>query len=224
MTHSMLALDLALNAGWAFWREGEPKPRAGLLEIDSGLSLGGRLASIYKFALPFVKENQVTDIAVEEPLVAANGVGKAAQFHWLISAYGVICMLGAQMRVNGVPINVVPIANATMAVHWMGTRDIEKKDRKTYSILEAQRRGLAKSIIIRDKDIHDIADAFGVLSTRCAQLGICNSTPWDSKRSPGPLFTGQSQGHKTPFGTRITADNKRTAAIITNRIMHKGET
>ncbi len=216
MTRSLLALDLALNAGWAWWRQGEPKARAGLWEIDPNLDLGGRLASLYRSAFAKAKELELTDIAIEEPLVSVAGVpGKATQFHWLISAYGVISMLGAQIKTNGVPINVVPIANATMAVHWMGARDIEKKNRKTYSILEAQRRGLENMIVIRKKPDHNVADAFGVLCTRIAQIGLCNETPWDSKRSPGPLFTGNGQ----PKGTTITKENQRAAAIITNRAL-----
>lgn len=221
----MLALDLALNSGWTFWAQGDAKPRAGLLEIDRKKNLGGRLAQVFKFAFPFCKENGVTDISIEEPMV--GGPGNNDQFFWLISAYGVVCMLAEQIRTNGVPINVTPIANATMATHWLGTKTIEKADRKTYSILEAQRRGLGRAIEVEIKGeikaIHDIADSFGVLSTRCAQLSICNETPWDSKRSPGPLFTGHAQGHKTPLGTRITAENKRTAAIITNRVLHPKE-
>ncbi len=205
---SLLSLDLALNAGYAQWTVGAPKANAGLLQIDPSLELGGRLASLYKWALVKVREWEVTDISIEEPLVG-NVPGHAKQFYWLISAYGIICMLGAQIKTNGVPINVVPIANATMVVHWLGSRDIEKKLRKTYSVLECQRRGFQKITQ------HDTADAIGVLSTRCAQLGLCGQTPWDSKRSPGPLFTGLPQ----PQGTKITKANERTAAILTSRAM-----
>ncbi len=207
MRYSLLALDLALNAGYAHWKQGDAKASAGLLQIKATPEIGPRLASLYKWALAKVKEWEVTDIAVEEPLL--HGAGYANQFHWLISAYGVICMLGAQVRTNGVPINVVPIANSTMAVHWLGTRDIEKKLRKTYSVLEAQRRGFPHV------NQHDTADAIGVLSTRCAQLGLTNETPWDSKRSPGPLFTGIKQ----PHGTVITKSNQRSAAIITSKAL-----
>lgn len=118
-------------------------------------------------------------------------------------------MLGAQIKTGGVPINVVPIANATMAVHWLGSRDIEKKQRKVYSVLEAQRRGFPT---IQD---HNTADALGVLSTRIAQLFLCEKTPWDSKRSPGPLFTGVPQSQ----GTRITKANQVAATKLVSRAM-----
>ncbi len=213
MSHSILALDLALNSGYSQWAPGDVKPRAGLLKIDPALGLGDRLASLYKWGLRVVAEWGVTDIAIEEPLVA--GAGHAAQFHWLISAYGVISMLGAQVKTKGVPINVVPIANRTMIVHWCGTNDIEKKQRKVYSVLEVQRRGFPN---ITD---HNIADSLGVLSLRCCQLGL--QTPWDSKRSPGPLFTGIQTGHQKPFGTAITKSNKVAAAKILNRMSFDGE-
>ncbi len=213
MTQSLLALDLALHAGYAQWTVGEQKTNAGLLTIkatkDSGAvtSLGFRLASLYRWTFAKLREWSVTDIAIEEPLVA-GGAGKASQFHWLISAYGVVCMAAEQCKTNGVTIHVVPIANATMAVHWLGSRDIEKKLRKPQSLLEAQRRGL------KNITAHDTADAFGVLSTRIAQLGLTHLTPWDSKRSPGPLFTGP----QLP-GTTITKSNQRAAAILTNKAL-----
>ena len=210
MTISLLALDLALHTGYSQWSPGMPKPNAGLLKVKNekfaddeaskGRVLGVRLASLYKWGLKVTKEWQVTEISVETPLVGGSVAGHAAEFHWLISAYGVIAMMGAQLNIP-----VVPIANATMAVHWLGTRDIEKKLRKTYSILEAQRRGFPN---VQD---HNIADSLGLLSLRCAVLGL--QTPWDSKRSPGPLFTGLTG---KPAGTAITKSNKIAAAKILN--------
>lgn len=198
MSQCLLALDLALNTGYACWKVGDPKPSAGLLEINKHKEMGGRLASLYKWGLRFCKENGVTDICAESPLVA--GPGSASEKFWLISAYGVICMMGSQLGVN-----VVPIANSTMIVNWCGTNNIEKKHRKTMSVLEAQRRGFPK---ITD---HNVADALGLLSLRCCQLNL--KTPWDSSRSPGPLFT-DSHALK---GTTITKANKIAAALIINK-------
>lgn len=219
MSHSMLALDLALNSGYMRWKVGDARPVAGLLEIESSLNLGGRLASLFKFVYREVREYGITDISIEEPLIGEGVPGKAKQFHWLISAYGVVCMIAEQVKTNGVSVNVMPIANATMAVHWLGSRDIPKHLRKTQSMLEAQRRGL--KLDSNKATDHNKADAAGVLSTRCSQLGICHLTPWDSKRSPGPLFTGAH----APKGTVITQSNKRAAAIILNKgqSFNKGE-
>lgn len=222
MTKSILALDLALNAGYAQFTEGEPKPRAGLLEIERKQELGGRLAQLYRWLLRVTKEWAVTDICIETPLVGGQAAGQEKVFFWLISTYGVTAMAGAQCRTNGVPINVVPIANSSMFVHWAGSKNdargdlIPKELRKTYSILEAQRRGLGRAITIKDKSgverqDHNIADAFGVLSLRCCQLNL--QTPWDSKRSPGPLFTSAAM----PKGTMITKSNKAAAQRIMAR-------
>lgn len=207
MSQSILALDLALHAGYAHWAVGLDKPRAGLLEINKHQELGGRLAQLYRWLLRVTKEWSVTDICVESPLVG-NGEtpGKETQFFWLIGCYAVTSMLGAQTGIN-----VVAIANSTMFVHWCGSINdangerIPKKQRKTYSLLEAQRRGF------KNITSHDTADALGLLSLRCAMLNL--SPPWDFKRSPGPLFT---KSH-APAGIKITKQNRIAANVAINK-------
>lgn len=56
MSQSILALDLALNAGYAHWKVGDAKPSAGLLQIDASLDIGPRLASLYKWAMVKVRD------------------------------------------------------------------------------------------------------------------------------------------------------------------------
>lgn len=197
---SVLALDLAKKSGYAQWTVGE-RPRSGTFDAAVTEDIGKRLASLYKWGLKRTKEWGVTDIVIEAPITAAMP-GSAAKTIWLVSAFGVLSMLGAQYGIR-----VTPIANITMAIHWMGTRDIPKKQRKTYSVLEAQRRGF------RNVTDHNEADALGLLSLRCCQLNI--KTPWESGKSPGPLFTGAH----APQGVTITKANEVRAAVIVNKVL-----
>lgn len=199
---SILALDLAKVAGYAWYREGEAKAESGVLDVSKFPDVGTRLASFYKWGLRKTKEWEVTDLVVESPVI---GGGKEGKIIWLVSAYGIFMMLGAQCRID-----VTKIRNDTFFIHWCGTNNIEGLDRKHYSVLEAQRRGCSLSSGHAIED-HNEADALGVLSLRCRMLNI--STPWDSQKSPGPLFTGAHE----PKGTKITQSNKRAAAIILNK-------
>ncbi len=203
MTESVLAFDFALNCGVAAWRVGEPKPYVSLLQFKNTEEPGLRFAKFYKYILKITKEREVTDIAFETPIV---GGGTRDKNFWLIGAYGIACMAGAQLKIR-----VTAIDNRAFFLHWCGDNSIEGDRRKTMSILEAQRRGFPN---IRQ---HDMADALGVLSLRCSMLRL--APPWDFKQSPGPLFTNLSTGTNQPQGTKISKSNERAAAIITNRAL-----
>lgn len=204
MKRCVLALDLAKVTGYACWREGDPKPNAGIIDVSHLKKRGDRLASQFKWGVNKVKEWEVTDIVVEAPII---GGGNEDKIIWLVGCLAIFEMLGSQYKID-----VTKVRNDTFFIHWCGTNNIEGDQRKVYSVLECQRRGFP---LITD---HNTADAMGVLSFRCAQLNM--TPPWDFRRSPGPLFTGSAMNHKQLKGTRITPDNKRAAAIIVNRQLH----
>lgn len=204
MARCILALDLAKTTGYACWTEGTPKPIIGAISLQDE-DIGTRLARGFKWGVKVTQEWGVTDIAIEAPVI---GGGKEDKITWLVGFYAVFLMLGAQRRIN-----VVKIRNDAFFIFWCGTNNIEGEQRKVYSVLEAQRRGFPNLTMKQ----HDIADALGVLTFRCAELGL--KVPWDGQRSPGPLFTGIQTGHKQLHGTTITKGNERAAAILVNKTL-----
>lgn len=175
---AFLGLDLATEAGVANWRPGMPWPRAWVLNLPRGADTGIWLFELYRWGVDFVRLEQITDIAVETPLI---GMGDAEKNFKLIGAAGVIRMIGAQVTEErkergGAPCSVTLIANSTMAAHHIGSNDVKGDRRKTLSVLSCHQRGMTKV------QNHNIADAIGVLATRLHQLGLEKQVPWDIRK------------------------------------------
>lgn len=193
-----LSLDLATEAGVAYWGHGMPLPRAWILDLPEGASIGVWLAALYEWAIEFVNLEEITDISIETPLI---GFGDENKNFKLISGYGVMCMVGATLGVS-----VSPIANSTMFTHWVGSNKFQGKERKARSVVAAQMRGFGKV------SNHNIADTLGVLTCRLHMLGI-KDVPWNiQKGMADSLFEGKG-------GTRITKQNEVASAKILNKAL-----
>lgn len=199
----VLALDLATRTGCAFWHDGMPQPRAFLVDLPAGAELGTWLAALYDWAMPFVELEEVTHIALETPLIGFGDHNKNTK---LISAYGVLCMIGARLPSKA---EVIPIANATMFSHFVGAKPVSGKERKTRSVLAAHLRGWGK---VTD---HNIADALGLLVTCLFNLSPRPRTAFDiGKGVADTLFEPKgvkASDVKDPRGQAFVREAVRTA-------------
>ncbi len=199
MDATILALDLASRTGYAWWKPGMEKPKAGVYDLPSEVNRGAWFKDLYEWAREFAGAIGATDIAFESPLI---GFGDQNKNMMLITAAGLMEMVGHEISAS-----TKPIANNSMFAHWVGPvheEDRKGKDwRKNYSLLAAQRHGW----MVKD---HNIADALGVLNYRTWQLDI--KTPWDNKKNPGNLF-------RVPQGVRVDKSNERAATVLVNRAM-----
>lgn len=199
---SWLGLDLATSSGAAFWRPGMPYPRAWALQLPQGAEIGIWLDALEVWLAGFMKLEQITEVGVETPLI---GMGDQTKNFKLISAAGIVQMIGARMtRESGTKVTVQFISNQTMVSHWVGSNEFHGKDRKTRSVLAAHARGFGKV------QSHDVADALGVLTRLLWERRVAG-VPWDiQKGTVNTLF------EKKPDGVRIDKSNHQASARTLN--------
>ncbi len=204
---SHLGLDLATEAGAASWKPGLQWPRAFLVNLPKGADTGLWLWELYQWGIGFCRLEEVTDIAVETPLIGMGGEEKNFK---LIGAAGVMRMIGAQLtderRAAGGPVcQVTLIANSTMFSHFVGSNNFTGDERKNRSIMSCHLRGMGKV------SNHNVADAIGVLTYRLHMLRLHKEVPWDiQKGAANTLFEGKP-------GVRIDASNQKAATALMQR-------
>lgn len=182
---SVLAIDPATTAGWAFWKTGAAKPRAGTwklgaLEQHAGTTMMGKWLDQYCNTVDdFCAINEVTDIVVESPFIPVYNGG--------------VNMDSAAVNVTLVKINHLLAYRRAARVHEMMRPHVlyhairkkggERKMLKQECMLRCQQKGWN----VTDDNV---ADALMTLDYWLYKEDV-PGVPWDCSPILAPLFEGR---------------------------------
>ena len=149
---AILALDLATSTGFAFWKDGMPRPMFGVITLPAP---GGEHERSCLFLRRWLRDfHQVEGFTVgvfESPIMRPRRDKKAT----LRFLFGLATEAGTTMLELGM--KAWETDHGDYMVHWTGSGDRRSEDGKTASLAAAKTKGWDC------QGIHDVADALGLL-------------------------------------------------------------
>lgn len=165
-----VALDLSVkNAGFAFWSEGQERPRCGIWKLAPGQEWAGRaFVRLHRSLLDLHAVEPITDLIWEEPLP-----------HWAVSGQTSIVTLKAAAGLAAHALSFAEAVGArhhetnqsTWRRHFLGKlpRGTKTVDLKKMAMDRCRELGF-------DPERHDAAEACGILDYQVSLAGI--TPPW----------------------------------------------
>lgn len=205
--HSILAVDGGTVTGWAHWREGMQKPRAGTLHLPENENMGIWGHALVEWMVPFIRENQVTLVHIEKPIIHLHRQEDSGRvrtnIHEITKGQAVASFSRYAAYIEGVQSELIPRPSACK--HFAGIGAGKRRDLKAACFVAAQAKGWA----IKSQDA---ADALAILDFACWTLK--QKTPWDCRPLPGPLFTAEAAK-----GIQLPANSAKVSARLLNKAL-----
>lgn len=160
---ALMALDISTRTGWAYWRDGMPRPHFGTFVSDAPL---GERATLYRrWIVQTLKDQAVSDVFVEG-VVPVSGPTNLDVMLW---QYGAHVITRQVCHALGIPVE--PIGVGTWRSFYIGTSRAPKVDANGTPLNTPSRRRtwLKRAAIAKSKSLgwmvndDNQADALGVL-------------------------------------------------------------
>jgi hypothetical protein len=163
---NILALDQATRTGWAFWKPGMERPMFGLITLErDGENFGVPNLFFRRWLRDFHQVNGFTVGIFESPIKKPTDKLNTLRFLLGLSAEIETTMLEFGIK-------ALEVGHGEYMIHWTGAGDFRSEEGKNASLEAAARKGW------NVKNIHDVADACGILNhyTYCHRIPV----PWDN--------------------------------------------
>lgn len=173
----VLALDLATNCGWSFWKPGLDQPRRGPIKLPGGV--GDELERVF-----LALRRWLRDFDTMEPLQGGFVVIEAPMHNPKrddLRKMRLLLGLANEASTTALELGASPrdTKHSDMMGWWVGSKSLPSEDGKAYSLKAAKVHGWET----RDDNI---ADSLGVLTHF---IGINQiKVPWDCRACPSPEF------------------------------------
>lgn len=203
----ILALDCATICGWAFWKPGMEKPRAGTVRMPDTESMGVFGKAFLDWCVPFANLEGVTHIVIEAPIVVLHqrrdaGGEKIGGVRVNLNVIRRTLSLVSFAELAAVQIGATcsESVRSTVVKHFTGRGDGSREEMKGRCLVMCQKTGWnVKS--------EDAADALATLDHYCWNERL--KTPWDC----APRAELFAKGTKAP----TNSDRARATNML-----HKG--
>ncbi len=216
--HVVLSLDPGDHTGWALYREGDAKPRAGVANLpDLDKNLGNWANAFREWVVGLARLEGVTHIVSEAPIIVTHGKNNAPDINVVIKHVAILVAASMCADELGIP-QPTRASRSTVSKHFTalvpgmkldnGER-VKRKMLKDYFIANCMKKGWDVGKF--EKRAEDVADALGTLDWYCFDRKI--KTGWDSRPSPGPLFQAR--------GVHIDTVKGGNTALLQSALRHE---
>lgn len=212
----LMTFDPGRRTGYAIWKQGMAKPRAGTIDMPDTKDIGVWSLAFRDWALPYMRLEGVTDVASEAPIIAVHskkpadplpGRAPPAAPKGHIDVNVVVFHVGILVTIEQVraELGLPPVVRAyrsQVVKHFTGSGKGKRDELKRRCLVQCQATGWN----VLDENT---ADALAVLDWFAYETD--QATPWDCSPRAGGLFT--------PAGAKPPVNKVEDAAV--NRIANE---